>query len=1100
MRNSLIVLATALAGMFGITSAEAVVVTYTDTPNLAIGDNNCTDATNGTGLGGISRTITIPAGDAGSILDVNVRVNVTHTWRSDLQMALTDGTNTVILANNHDGSGDNYRALFDTAAPALCSVNSATTCGATNTTGACATTEATCQPNQSLNPYNGLESANRVFTLRICDRAAADTGTLNSWELIVDRNAVGGGSADVSITKTDGVTSVVAGSSTTYTITASNAGPNASPATLIADTFPAACTSVNWTCVGAGGGTCTASGTGNINQNVNLPVGASATFTAICNINVAATGTLVNTATATVGGGVTDPTPGNNTATDTNTLQTPPNINVSPASLSATIPVNQSTTAPLTIGNTGQGSLTWNIAEEPLPRPPVPVAPPAVLDPSSARDEYSPTNFKPSTGTAGPRSTWRAPQAVLFDNGPLITNAGAGAGGADVSALQTAVGGGIFGFGHQLLNNNRVADDFVVSGSGWLVNTVTFFAYQTGSTTTSTMNAVTLQIWNGPPGAPGSSVVFGDTVTNRLVSSTFTNIYRTLDTALTNNQRPVMANVVTVNTFLPAGTYWLDWNAGGTLASGPWAPAVTLPGQAGKPGGNGLQSLAGAAFAPALDGTVQQDFPFLIDGLSDCASLANVPWLSVAPANGVTAGGASTPVTATFDATGLAAGSYSANLCVTSDDPTPAPGNGTALVVVPVSFTVTPEADLSITLTDSPDPANAGTNLTYTATVTNGGPSPADNVSITLPLPAGTSFVSATPSAGGTCNAASPVVCSWVGPIASAGVVSASIVAAIAPATTGVLSATATAATTTPDPVSGNNTATATTSVNVSADLSITLTDAPDPVTAGTNLVYTATVTNAGPSDATGVTVTMPVPANTTFVSGSTTGGGSCAGSPIVCTFPTSFAPTTSQTATITVAVSASAPNGSSISATATAGSASTDPNGANNTATASTLVAANANLQLTLSASSLAVLTNEPVTFTAVSLNLGPSDAQNLSITMTLTPDFRYTSHTATGATCTTPQVGTSGSVTCTWAGATAPNASRTLSVVAYSNNQGATAVNASTVSDTSDPVNTNNIGNVSVQVGFPVEEIPTMNQYGLILLGLMLALLGFVAVRRNS
>ncbi|MCB1610470.1 MAG: IPTL-CTERM sorting domain-containing protein, partial [Xanthomonadales bacterium] len=149
---------------------------------------------------------------------------------------------------------------------------------------------------------------------------------------------------------------------------------------------------------------------------------------------------------------------------------------------------------------------------------------------------------------------------------------------------------------------------------------------------------------------------------------------------------------------------------------------------------------------------------------------------------------------------------------------------------------------------------------------------------------------------------------------------------------------------------------------------------------------------------------------------------------------------------------------------------------------------------------SSLAVLTNEPVTFTAVSLNQGPSDAQNLSITMTLTPDFRYTAHTATGATCTTPQVGNSGVVTCTWAGATAVNASRTLSVVAFSNNQGATAVNASTVSDTSDPVTANNVGNVSVQVGFPIEEIPTVNQYGLILLGLMLGLLGFVAVRRNS
>ncbi len=427
-------------------------------------------------------------------------------------------------------------------------------------------------------------------------------------------------------------------------------------------------------------------------------------------------------------------------------------------------------------------------------------------------------------------------------------------------------------------------------------------------------------------------------------------------------------------------------------------------------------------------------------------------------------------------------------------DPVPANNNAS------VTTAVITNADLSITLTDTPDPVVAGTNLSYLASVTNGGPSDGQDVSITLPLPAGTSFVSATPSAGGACNAATPVVCTWAGATAPAAVVSASIVAAVAPATTGLLSATATAASNTIDPMSGDNTATATTTVNALADLSITLADAPDPVIAGTNLVYTATVTNGGPSTATGVTVTLPVPANTSFVSGTTTGGGSCSGSPIICSFPTSFAPTTSQTATITVLVSASAANGSSIGATATAGSATTDPNGANNSATATTAVIANANLQLSLSASALEVQTNEPVTFTAVSLNLGPSDAQNLSITVTLTPDFRYSGHTATGATCTTPQVGTTGAITCTWAGATAPNVSRTLAVVAFSNNQGATAVNASTVSNTSDPVTTNNVGNVSVQVGFAVEGIPTLNPYGLILLGLMLGLLGFVAVRRNS
>jgi uncharacterized repeat protein (TIGR01451 family) len=78
--------------------------------------------------------------------------------------------------------------------------------------------------------------------------------------------------ADVSITKTDGVTTVVAGGSTTYTITASNAGPNNVVGATVADIFPSILTAT-WTCVGAGGGTCTAAGAGNITDTVNLPVG-----------------------------------------------------------------------------------------------------------------------------------------------------------------------------------------------------------------------------------------------------------------------------------------------------------------------------------------------------------------------------------------------------------------------------------------------------------------------------------------------------------------------------------------------------------------------------------------------------------------------------------------------------------------------------------------------------------------------------------------------------------------------------------------------------------------------------------------------------------
>jgi uncharacterized repeat protein (TIGR01451 family) len=431
----------------------------------------------------------------------------------------------------------------------------------------------------------------------------------------------------------------------------------------------------------------------------------------------------------------------------------------------------------------------------------------------------------------------------------------------------------------------------------------------------------------------------------------------------------------------------------------------------------------------------------------------------------------------------------------TSDTSDPAAGNNNANATT----TVVAQADLSLTLTDAPDPVIAGNQLTYTATLSNAGPSDAQDATISLPLPAGTSPFSAGASAGGTCTSGNPSVCTWAGATAPGVTRTATFVVTVNSSQTADLSATATASSSTTDPVPGNNAATATTVVQVQADLSITLTDAPDPVIAGTQLTYTATVSNAGPSDATAVVVNLPTPAGTSFVSGTVSGGGSCAAG-ISCTINGSMVPGSSRTLTITVLVAASVLEGTVINATATVTAGSPDPNGGNNSASTTTSVITRADLAVSLTSSVPQVLINVPVTFTAVSSNNGPSDAQNVSVTVTLTPDFRYSGHTATGASCTTPQIGNTGAIVCTWAGATAPGATRTLTVVAYSNVEGNTAVNANTTSTTTDPVPGNNNASLSVVVGYPFNEIPTLSQYGLVLLGLLLGLLGFVAVRRQG
>lgn len=130
--------------------------------------------------------------------------------------------------------------------------------------------------------------------------------------------------ADVSITKSNAASSAKPGDTVTYTLVASNAGPDAAANTTVADTLPAALTGAAWTCTGTAGGICgAASGTGNISDTVTLPAGASVTYTLTASVSATATGALVNTATIALPAGMSDPTPGNNSATATVTLPVP---------------------------------------------------------------------------------------------------------------------------------------------------------------------------------------------------------------------------------------------------------------------------------------------------------------------------------------------------------------------------------------------------------------------------------------------------------------------------------------------------------------------------------------------------------------------------------------------------------------------------------------------------------------------------------------------------------------------------------------------------------------------------------------------------------
>jgi uncharacterized repeat protein (TIGR01451 family) len=144
----------------------------------------------------------------------------------------------------------------------------------------------------------------------------------------------------------------------------------------------------------------------------------------------------------------------------------------------------------------------------------------------------------------------------------------------------------------------------------------------------------------------------------------------------------------------------------------------------------------------------------------------------------------------------------SATVTATIADPTPA--NNTAISTILVE--PTGDADLSVSMTAVPTPVFVVQNLAYTIQVQNLGPAATTSETLTDTIPAGTTYVSATPSAG-TCAGTATVTCS-PGAIAAGASVTITIVVT-SPSTASTLTNTAQITASAPtDPVTTNNSAT----------------------------------------------------------------------------------------------------------------------------------------------------------------------------------------------------------------------------------------------------------------------------------------------------
>lgn len=130
-----------------------------DTP-IPIPDNNPTGATS---------TINVP--DDQTVLDVNVTVNITHTYDGDISLYLITPTGaSVTLANSRGSGGDNFRnTVFDDEAATPIASGSAPFTGS-------------FRPDSPLSAADGINAAG-AWRLKVVDHASNNVGTIDDWTL-----------------------------------------------------------------------------------------------------------------------------------------------------------------------------------------------------------------------------------------------------------------------------------------------------------------------------------------------------------------------------------------------------------------------------------------------------------------------------------------------------------------------------------------------------------------------------------------------------------------------------------------------------------------------------------------------------------------------------------------------------------------------------------------------------------------------------------------------------------------------------------------------------------------------------------------------------
>ncbi|MBP7998732.1 MAG: DUF11 domain-containing protein [Chloroflexi bacterium] len=861
---------------------------------------------------------------------------------------------------------------------------------------------------------------------------------------------------DLTISKSDGGATGTPGGVVAYTLSYNNTGNQGAANVTLTDTVPANSTfnagvsTAGWACVpnNNAGSVCTLN-VGTVNGG---NAGGTATF-AVTIVNPVAAGVTQISNTASVaddGANGADPTPANNSDSDTTPINAAPDMSLTKSDGGATTTPGGTVAYTLNYANNGnQGATGVNLTET------VPAN----------------SSFNAGASTAG----WVCvPNNNAGSTCTLAIGAVAGGGGSGSATFAVTVVNPVPAGVTQISNTATVADDGTNGADPTPGN-------NNGSDTTPVTATPDLSLTKSDGGAtssPGGTVAYTLSYTNNG------------DQGASN---VVLSETVPVNTIFNAGASTAGWscipdnNAGstctlavGAVAGGGGTGSATFAVTVINPVPAGVTQISNTA-SVADDGTNGADPTPANNSGSDTTPINAAPDFTITKSDGgitVEPGDLITytlsyanngnqnatgvvitdtvPANSTFNPTAsnpgwsCAPNNNAGSICtitvgtvgggggngfiifvVTVDDPylggpsisntttigddgnngaDPTPANNSSTDTTPVTNT----PDLTIEKSDGGATVAPGGTVAYTLVYTNQNGQGATGVVITETVPANTTFNAGASTAGWACtpnNNAGSTCTLAIGAVAGFGSGSATYaVTVINPVAAGVNQITNTATIgddglNGPDSNPGNNSDTDTTPVNAAPELSVTKNDGGATTIPGGTVAYTLNYANNGNQGATGVTLSETVPANATFNAGASTAGWSCvpdnnAGS--TCTLAVgAVAATGSGSATFAITVINPIPAGvTQISNTATIaddGANGADPTPGNNSSSDTTPVTATPDMTLTKSDGGATTTPGGTVAYTLNYANNGNQGASGVTLSETVPANSTFNAGAST-------------------------------------------------------------------------------------------------------